>query len=562
MENSDLSQANLPKVPCAYSFLVCDLFQVEHWVVEEYNKLRSAKHPFDRVLAVAQLTQLCKPNPDTNIPTAALEMSRGLGPNRLAIIWLKNELAQNPDLLEAVTIDWGHRATKLMTAFPGFSDFVAGEEDQDKLWEAGVKLLHARDNLQRVANLMREVSDFPWTWTKMLQDLDNECICHNGVWSLIDARDDRRLRSAVLDNSMSDEVIWWTLPLSEVSPEMEQPVYLDAHDPILFDDETNHHLWIGMFAPDGTLRDNFMLYHNEIPENCKPTPAFVLQTVHLIEEKNLSNGGHQILKANIEGEIYSFASAKPFQVGDTFAIIGGEEHQELAGDAEHFAELAQILRLKAEARIEAAREAEICTRQAIESNQEIASMMREDSTDQENIRIYPPAIDIFIDLKSDPEWIKEYVASAFESYAPYSIATVVGFLARTGTELIRERAKTWASTLTQKQLNHITQECIRRLTELPNIATQLKSQADKDIRSDMALHILLERDEIESCLWILEAADQSVDFTTETVDSILLECDPLFQTKVDTDANRFNKTLSLVRETCPACWWVARANLG
>jgi hypothetical protein len=550
MEKIDLSQVTLPYIPCAATFLVSDLFHTQTWIVTEFNRLRNTETLFERVLSVGLLTHLSRPKPGVDLPKAVIELETGIGPNHLAVMWLKEVFAENEKTEEALEFEWLYQAAKLSNDFDTLTALVCEENDQDKLWAAGVKLLHARDDLQRVGNLIRTASEKADYWTKLFNSLDTRCAIHHSVWSMIEPREDKRIHAAMTDNVITSNTPWWHEMVCECSTKNNLE-YCEATDPTLYVDESGVHFWLGMFTPDMKLRDNFLMYIGENEDMNRDNLANALQSMGEIHHEHLTHSGCQILFTHGDDKIWSFASVQPFHVGDQFSLVGGDEHQQLVGEGEHFTELRTILRLIAVAKVEA----QDAKRKLIHMEEQVFQMET-----LRDIQIIPPAIDMLVDLKTAPEWIKEYVYSAFESRSPYQVAVSVGLMARTNQDEIRERAKLWAKSLTKEQCYQLTHECTNNLVELAEAAALLESESNPITRADMASHILHGRDGIESCIWVLEAIGRPISFTTENVDSRLLDCKPLFEAKIDPDTNRFNKTLMLVRETCPACWWVARAN--
>ncbi|MFZ6014994.1 MAG: hypothetical protein ACOYUZ_01405 [Patescibacteria group bacterium] len=332
---------------------------------------------------------------------------------------------------------------------------------------------------------------------------------------------------------------------------LSQVEYTSDHE--LLDKKSWDYYWLGLFQPDGNLRDNFLMFIGE-SHDLNSDLYQALTCLGEIKHENLTHCGCQILATDSNGKIHSLASVKPFKPGDIFSLVDSLEHKKLVGEKEHYEEIRAISRLKDEA--EAMRQ---------ENEQYLEEMKtrlaEEEARYHENTFIPAPPLDMFLDMDDSPDWLKEYIADQFGTMDLYYIATAIGLLARVGTEANRGRASRWAGDLNDYQISVLDRNLSSAFMYIMDHAPSAPRVCETESRllADSATSFLAKRDECASLIWILEHAKPGFCYDPKMIDDMLQKQTWLFEHR-RAEGMQLD-LLRMVRERCPDCWWAVRAKL-
>ncbi len=544
----------LPHVPVAWDFMKSELWYVDQWILDAFNTRRESPYLFERALGVAMLTQLALPKPNVTNNALVICKFHKQSPPALGATWFERLCNSDSELQSNLEQEWETRAKTLVESFDAFEKFVAENQDPDILWQEGLKILHARDDLQRVAGILAEAMDCRDKMHNSCDNLDMHCAMYHSVWSLVPTQNDKRLSASILPN-MSDfyGVDWWTIPVQQYHADKHQKL---ANSGLLkkalhLNFEATGHCWLGLFKPDKTLRDNFLMYLGE-SDSIDRSPYSALLALGEIKPEHLFHGGCQIL-ADTEYGLANFASVTPFKIGDVFALVDPDEHRQLVGEFEHLTVMDVIVTYK-----EAAEARQVET----DSQDNIVDLA--DWIPPQPLKITPPAMDMLLDFENAPAWLKQHVSDCIKSKSAYAIAQIVGFLARIGNEEIQKRGKVWAYSLTTDECEdlgrHVGRKLVQMLVEAETIRA-MSAEFPNDTASAVAV-LLADRDECESILWVIEAAGSDPKMDLSRIEQKLQDSSILFKTPLSGVKAWTTDLLKLVHERLPACWWAARANLG
>jgi hypothetical protein len=547
------SQNDLPLVPVAWEFMKSELWNVDQWVLDFFNQNRNAGNLFDRVLGVAILTHLAEPKENITSEAHAIAIANKLCPISLECAWFKDVMKTHPGFHEQLELEWRERAKNLVGSFTDLADIVCDCQDQDALWQESLKRLHARDDLHRVGVLMAQATDTRGKMSVLFEELDIKCLAHAGIWQQIKDRNDERLRLCIVPNYGDFyNHDWWTAPvLRHHAKRHDEVTKKFGEDVSTLREEAIEHYWLGLFKPDGKLRDNFLMYAGELNDISHGLYG-ALQELGKIEPRHLFHGCCQILSYTQKG-LANFASVNPFTPGDYFALVGAEEHRQLVGEMEHLTEVNALWHFK---------KATASTHTCEDSHDNLVDL--DEWLRVEPQKISPPAMDMLLDIDTAPEWLKQHVAGCVKSDSSYAIVQIVGFLARIGDDETRKRASLWASTLTTDQCDKLSTYVGRKLVNMIDEIEMIRRVSTEypDETAGAVAILLAERDECESILWVIESAGSDPEMDLSHIEKILQrDTGILFETPLGGINAWTTNLLRMVRERCPACWWAARANL-